>query len=812
MSRPPHATTADLPVEALDRTQAAGELARLADEIARHRAAYYQHDAPTLSDADYDALEQRNALIERRFPDLVRTDSPSGSVGAPASARFGKITHAVAMLSLDNAFTDADVADFIARANRFLGRPEETPLPCTAEPKIDGLSLSVRYEGGRLVRAATRGDGREGEDVTANVLTIASVPRTLAGTGWPEVLEVRGEVYLAHADFARLNAAQEAAGQPLYANPRNAAAGSLRQLDPSITARRPLSFLAYAWGELSAPLAGTQTGAVAALAAFGFQTNPDMVLCPDVPALLAHYRSLGDRRAGLGYDIDGVVYKVEDLALQARLGIVTRFPRWAIAHKFPPERAVTVLDAIDIQVGRTGALTPVARLRPVTVGGVVVSNATLHNEDFIAGRALDRATGAPVRGGRDLRIGDHVVVQRAGDVIPQLVDVLLDRRAPDSQPFVFPRTCPCPLATPAVRGNGEQEGEADGGDGGDVVRRCTGEFSCPYQRLRHLELFVSRKAFDIDGLGPRQLQDFFDRGLIREPADIFGLAGHRETILGLEGYGETSVANLLAAIEARRDVDLGRLIYALGVRHVGETTGGLLARHFGSWAAFRAAIAEAAASAPGPAWRELEGLHGLGPKALEVLLQRVAAGGLHVQPDLLSRTGDLLPAAGLADLPAPARRALAAAYPDWVDFEATVRAAAAQRPGDGWVALAAISGLGEVATGALVDFFSEPHNRASVDRLLAQIRPRDAERPSADTAVSGKTVVFTGALERMTRDEAKAQATRLGAKVAGSVSARTDLVVAGPGAGSKLARAGELGIRVLTEDEWLELAGGPASG
>lgn len=789
-----------IPVEALSRMDAERELARLAAEIAGHRAAYYQHDAPVVSDAEYDALERRNALIEQRFPDLVRDDSPSRQVGAAASTRFGKISHAVPMLSLDNAFTGEDVADFMARAARFLGLPEGSALPCTAEPKIDGLSLSVRYEGGRLVKAATRGDGREGEDVTANVLTIATVPKTLAGAGWPQVLEVRGEVYLSHADFARLNAAQEAAGQPLYANPRNAAAGSLRQIDPAITARRPLSFFAYAWGEVSAPFAARQSEAVARLAEWGFQTNPDMVLCPDTGALLAQYQSLGLRRAELGYDIDGVVYKVDDLALQARLGIVTRFPRWAIAHKFPPEQAVTILDAIDIQVGRTGALTPVARLRPVTVGGVVVSNATLHNEDFIAGRALDRATSSPIRGGKDLRPGDHVVVQRAGDVIPQIVDVLLDRRPADSAPFAFPHVCPCPLRTPAVRGDGSEEAE-------DVVRRCTGEFSCPFQRLRHLELFVSRKAFDIDGLGPKQLQEFFDLGLIREPADIFRLAEHRESLLGLDGYGETSVANLLAAIEARRDVDLARVIFGLGIRHVGETTGGLLARTFISWDGFRAAVADAAATAPGPAYRELEALPGLGPVALKALLDRVSGNGLHVQADLFARTADLIAVAGFGDVPAGARRALAEAYPDWSAFEAVVRAAAAQRPGDGWIALSSISGVGEVAAGALVDFFGEAHNAASVDRLLAAIRPRDAERPAQDSPVTGKTVVFTGSLEKMTRDEAKAQATRLGAKVAGSVSARTDLVVAGPGAGSKLAKASELGIRVLTEDEWLALVG-----
>jgi DNA ligase (NAD+) len=788
------------PVDALTRDEAAAELERLADEIARHRRAYYEHDAPEIPDAQYDALERRNLLIEQRFPDLVREDSPSQSVGAAAAGRFAKVRHAVPMLSLDNAFTDADVRDFLARANSFLGRQKDEPLACTAEPKIDGLSLSVRYENGVLTKAATRGDGREGEDVTANVLTIATIPHTLAGAGWPQVLEVRGEVYLSHADFARLNAVQDAAGLALYANPRNAAAGSLRQLDPAITATRPLSFFAYAWGEVSEPFATTQSGAVSALKDWGFATNADMVRAADADGLLAHYRALGQRRAELGYDIDGVVYKVDDLGLQARLGVATRYPRWAIAHKFPPEQAVTILDAIDIQVGRTGALTPVARLRPVTVGGVVVSNATLHNEDFIAGRALDRTGGGLVRGGKDLRPGDHVVVQRAGDVIPQIVDVLLDRRAPDSEPFAFPTVCPCPLATPAVRGGGSEEAE-------DVVRRCTGEFSCPFQRLRHLELFVSRKAFDIDGLGPKQLQEFFDLGLIREPADIFGLKDHRDAILALEGYGETSVNNLLAAVEARRDVDLARVIYGLGVRHVGETTGGLLARTFHTWEAFRDAVAEAAAGAPDAAYGRLEQLHGLGPSALAALLDRAGAGSFHVSGDPDAGTADLLPAAGIPELSAPARRALALAFPKWSQFEAAVHAAAAGRPKEGYLALAAISGLGPVAADALIAFFAEQHNARSVARLLAAIRPRPAEQGKSDTAVSGKTIVFTGSLERMTRDEAKAQATRLGAKVSGSVSAKTDIVVAGPGAGSKLAKASELGIQVLTEDEWLAIVG-----
>jgi DNA ligase (NAD+) len=787
------------PVDTLTKEQAALELERLAGEIAAHRAAYYQHDAPTISDAAYDALERRNLLIEQRFPALVRADSPSRSVGAQGAAKFGKISHAIAMLSLDNAFSDADVADFLGRARRFLGLPESAPLPCTAEPKIDGLSLNVRYEHGVLTKAATRGDGRVGEDVSANVLTLPSVPRVLAGSGWPDVLEVRGEVYLSHEAFSTLNQAQAAQGAPLYANPRNAAAGSLRQLDPAITAQRPLSFYAYTWGEVSAPFASTQMEAVQKLADWGFQINADMKLCEDVQALLAHYADLGTRRAELGYDIDGVVYKVNDLALQSRLGIVTRFPRWAIAHKFPPERAVTILDAIDIQVGRTGALTPVARLRPVTVGGVVVSNATLHNEDFIAGRALDRASGAPVRHGKDLRPGDHVVIQRAGDVIPQIVDVLLDQRAPESVPFAFPRVCPCPLKTPAIR-----DGE---GEDMDVVARCSGEFACPFQRLRHLELFVSRKAFDIDGLGPRQLQDFFELGLVKEPADIFDLKNHRDKLAALDGYGETSINNLLGAIEARRSIDLSRFIFALGARHVGETTGGVLARAFGSWEAFKQALDAAAQARPTAEFQTFARINGLGPKALAAMLDAVAKGSVHVEGDLFSQTAELLGVAGFGGLNARAKAALALRFPAWPDFLAAARLAAQGQPKDAYLSFAALEGLGPVATDALIDFFEEPHNADAVARLLAHITPRDADRPASESPVSGKTVVFTGSLERMTRDEAKAQAIRLGAKVAGSVSAKTDLVVAGPGAGSKLAKASELGVQVITEDDWLALIG-----
>jgi DNA ligase (NAD+) len=791
--------TQSVPVDTLSKEDAANELGRLAGLIAQHRAAYYDDDAPSISDAEFDALERRNLLIEQRFPALVRADSPSKSVGSSGAAKFGKITHAAPMLSLDNAFNDGDVVDFTARAARFLGLAEGTQIACTAEPKIDGLSLCVRYENGVLVNGATRGDGRVGEDVTANILTIGTIPQKLLGNGWPQILEVRGEVYLSHSAFSALNEAQSQNGLPLYANPRNAAAGSLRQLDPAITAERPLSFFAYAWGEVSAPFAATQYEAVQALKSWGFATNADMRLCATDVQLIAHYQDLGVRRADLGYDIDGVVYKINDLALQDRLGIVTRFPRWAIAHKFPPERATTVLEAIDIQVGRTGAMTPVARLRPVTVGGVVVSNATLHNEDFIAGRALDRATGLPVRGGKDVRVGDHVTIQRAGDVIPQIVEVLMDQRDPASAPFTFPRVCPCPLKTPVIR-----QGE---GDDADVVQRCSGEFACPFQRLGHLELFVSRKAFDIDGLGPKQLQDFFELGIVKEPADIFKLSRNAPLLRGRDGYGETSIANLLAAIEARRTIDLARFIFALGVRHVGETTGGVLARTYGSWSAFKAALDEAAAGRPGSIYQAWAEIDGLGPKALAALLDKVGNDEVHVEADLFGETASLLTVAGFVGLTAKSKEALANIYPSWHGFMDAATEAARQRPSQAYQAFCSHDGIGPVATDSLISFFGEPHNRDMVDGLLEYVVPRDAQRPKSDSPVAGLIVVFTGSLETMTRDEAKAQAARLGAKVAGSVSAKTDIVVAGPGAGSKLAKASELGVRVMTEEEWAILVG-----
>ncbi|MFN3522155.1 MAG: NAD-dependent DNA ligase LigA [Phenylobacterium sp.] len=701
----PKPTTAAKPVEALSESEAADELTELADAIAAHDIRYYQEEAPSVSDAEYDALKQRNAAIEARFPHLIRENSPSLRVGATRAEAFAPVEHGVPMLSLDNAFSDEEAVEFEARVKRFL-RVEE-PVAFTAEPKIDGLSASLRYEDGVLVRGATRGDGRVGEDVTANLKTLAEIPKRLKGEGWPQVIEIRGEVYLGHAEFAALNAAAEAAGQKTYANPRNAASGSLRQIDPKITAQRPLRFFAYAWGEVSSPFAGTQWEALAALRAWGFCVTPQAERVEGAEGLLAAYREMEALRPRLGFDIDGVVYKVDRLDWQQRLGFITRTPRWAIARKFPAQQARTILEAIDVQVGRTGAVTPVARLKPVTVGGVVVENATLHNADEIERK--------------DVRPGDTVIVQRAGDVIPQIVGVVLEERPPGTQPFEFPTVCPCELKTPLVR-----ETTASGAE--TVVRRCSGEFACPFQRIEHLRHFVSRRAYDIEGLGEKQLQAFFDRGWIREPADIFRLARDEAKLAELrqtEGYGETSVANLVAGIEARRAIPLDRFIFGLGVRHIGETTAMVLARGYGSADAFLEAMDKVADR---------------DPAAIEDL-------------DALDQIGS-----------------------------AVIEAAAA--------------------------YFAEDHNRRIVQNLREQLQILDAERPKTDTAVAGKTIVFTGSLERLTRDEAKAQAERLGAKVSGSVSKKTDLVVAGPGAGSKLKTATELGIQVLTEEEWLALVAG----
>jgi len=697
----------------LTEAQAKAELKRLAAEIAVHDKRYYQEDAPTVTDAEYDTLRQRNAAIEARFPDLVRADSPSKRVGAAPTGKFKKVRHALPMLSLDNAFAEQDVVDFVMRIRRFLKLSEDEKLAFSAEPKIDGLSMSLRYEGGELVTAATRGDGAEGEDVTANIRTLEDVPKKLKGRNVPDICEVRGEVYMTKHAFLALNERQKAAGDTIFANPRNSAAGSLRQKDPKITASRPLGFFAYAWGEMSAMPADTQSGMIKWFEACGFKTNPLTKLCRTTEELIAFHRKIEEERAELDYDIDGVVYKVDRIDWQERLGFVSRTPRWGIAHKFPAERAITILKDIEIQVGRTGALTPVGKLDPVGVGGVIVQNVTLHNEDYIKGIGGD---GEPLRDGRDIRIGDTVIVQRAGDVIPQVVDVVIDKRPKNAKPYHFPKKCPCYLHTDVVR-----EETATGEEGART--RCTGEFACPYQKVQHLMLFVSRRAFDIEGLGEKQIELFFEKEWVKEPADIFTLERkHRSELLELEGFGETSVRNLFSAIEARRSIALDRFIYALGIRQVGETTALALARGYGSWKAF----------------------HEAGLKVAKGDEETIA------EMDALDQIGDTV-----------------------------IRAVAA--------------------------YFGESHNRGIVERLTKEVKILDAEKPKKDTAIAGKTVVFTGALEKMTREEAKAQAERLGAKAAGSVSKKTDYVVAGPGAGSKLADAKKFGVTVLTEDEWLKL-------
>ncbi|MGA3341279.1 MAG: NAD-dependent DNA ligase LigA [Methylocella sp.] len=694
-----------VPIESLSATQARREHARLGEEIAAHDKRYYTEDAPIVSDAEYDALRLRYEALEAAFPELATPDSLTKKVGATPSEKFAKIRHRVPVLSLGNIFSEEEVAEFVARVRRFLGLSPDAPLAITAEPKIDGLSCSLRCESGKLVQAATRGDGYEGEDVTANVRTIGEIPHVLKGAA-PEILEVRGEVYMTHADFAALNERQKEAGKTLFANPRNAAAGSLRQLDSAITASRPLHFFAYAWGEVSALPASTQMGMIAAFKDFGFPVNPLMVLCHSAEELITHYRHIESLRARLGYDIDGVVYKVDSLALQNRLGFVSRAPRWAAAHKFPAEKATTVLRAIEINVGRTGALTPVARLDPVTVGGVVVSNATLHNEDEIARK--------------DIRVGDTVTVQRAGDVIPQILGPILDKRPEDSKPYVFPEICPV-CGSAAVREIDPRTGTAD------VVRRCTGGLVCTAQVVERLKHFASRNAFDIEGFGDKLIEQFFHDGLIKTPADIFTLEEReRGGLLKLterEGFGETSVRNLFNAIEARRTLPLNRFIFALGIRHVGETNARRLARHFETFEALRKTA-------------------------------QVATEGSEARAEINN-----------------------------------------------------IEGIGEVVAEAVADFFAEKHNEDVLDALLDHVTPVPMEAVASASPVAGKTVVFTGSLERMTRDEAKAMAERLGAKVAASVSKKTDLVIAGPGAGSKLAKAAELGIETISEEDWLKMTG-----
>jgi DNA ligase (NAD+) len=794
---------ADVATPDLTKVEAETELSRLTAEIARHDVLYHAQDTPEVPDAVYDALRQRLTAIEARFPDLVRADSPSKRVGSAPAAEFTTIRHRVPMLSLGNAFADEDVTEFDQRVRRFLGLPAGEVVHLCAEPKIDGLSISLTYHKGRLAMAATRGDGQQGENVTANVCTIKEIPHVLHGDGVPDLIEVRGEIYLGHKDFAALNAAQEAAGGKIFANPRNAAAGSLRQLDSTITASRPLRFFAYTWGEASSLPADTQHAVVAAFKRWGLPVNPLLRRCKTVAELIAVYREIEARRASLGYDIDGVVYKVDRLDWQERLGFVSRSPRWAIAHKFPAEKATTILREIEIQVGRTGSLTPVAKLEPVTVGGVVVSNATLHNEDEIARK--------------DIRIGDTVVVQRAGDVIPQVLGPVLEKRKPDAVAFVFPKLCPvCGAA--AVR-EGEADGEASGAETEaiDVIRRCTGGLVCPAQAKERLKHFVSRNAFDIEGLGGERIDLFYKQSRIRTPAEIFTLAkrdqASSEKLSEQKGFGQKSIDNLFAAIEARRQIALDRFLFALGIRHIGETTGRDLAKAFGTIEGVRAAIAAAAKDRPGPNYLRLMEVSGLGPKTAEALIQHWS-----VKDDTAS--GDLFGAepvtfqqavAGIKGVRSVAASALESAFGTVAEFLDTARKAAREMPGDGYRDLSGLQGIGTVATDALVDFFAEPRNSAVVEDLLAEVTVALFARPVATAStVTGKTVVFTGSLEKLSRNEAKAQAERLGAKVAGSVSKKTDYVVAGADAGSKLAKARELGLAVLTEDEWIALIAGAA--
>ena len=766
-------------VESLTKAEAETELARLAAAMARHDALYAEA-TPEISDADYDALRARNLAIETRFPALVREDSPSRRVGAPVSSQFAEVRHGVPMLSLDNAFDDGDVTDFVARIVRFLKLPPDEVIAFVAEPKIDGLSANLRYENGILVQGATRGDGRAGEDITANLKTIADIPHRLKGSGWPALIEVRGEVYAPNDAFAAFNAEAEAAGRRTYANPRNFSAGSLRQIDPAVTARRPLSFFAYAWGETSAPFAGTQAEALETFETWGFPVNPRSTRVEGADGLVGVYHGLETDRAQLGYDIDGVVYKVDRLDWQHRLGFVSRSPRWAIAHKFPAQQATTVLEGIDIQVGRTGSLTPVARLAPVTVGGVVVRNATLHNEDEIARK--------------DVRIGDTVVLQRAGDVIPQIVSVVADKRPADALPYVFPTHCPV-CGSEAVRPEGE------------VRRRCTSGLICAAQLVERLKHFVSRRAFDIEGLGEKQLTAFHERGWIHEPADIFRLARDAEKLDALraeDGYGETSVRNLVAGIDARRTIALERLLFGLGIRDIGDQTSLLLARHFGDWKSFHAAALEAASGIPSPEWTQLAEGHGVSARTLSVMASAV----LSPADPWPEAPLDQKLALAFPGVAAPARRALSGLTTDWASIAELARVAREEGPSMTLGEIAGIAGVGPVAARAVAEFFHEPHNREVVDALVAQLTTiEDAERPKADTPVAGKTVVFTGSLERFTRDEARARAESLGAKVSGSVSKKTDYLVAGPGAGSKLAEARKHGVAVLTEDEWLALIG-----
>lgn len=802
-------TSGAIAVENLTEDQARAELQRLAEEIAHHDALYHGKDAPEITDADYDALKRRNDAIEEQFPQLVRTDSPSQRVGAAPAGIFAQVVHARPMLSLDNTFSDEDVQDFVGSVYRFLGQIPDGSIAFTAEPKIDGLSMSLRYENRGLVTAATRGDGTTGENVTANIRTIREIPEELPADA-PDVVEVRGEVYMAKSDFMALNALMEEQGKQTYVNPRNTASGSLRQLDPKVTASRKLRFYAYAWGEMSEMPADTQSGMVAVFQRWGFPVNPLTRRLHSVEEIIGHYRDIGLQRADLDYDIDGVVYKVDRLDLQARLGFRSRSPRWATAHKFPAEQAFTTVEAIDIQVGRTGALTPVARLTPVTVGGVVVTNATLHNADYIEG--IGNAGQRIREEGHDIRIGDTVIVQRAGDVIPQVLDVVMEKRPEGAAKYAFPTQCPV-CGSHAAR----EEGES--------VWRCTGGLICSAQQIERLRHFVSRNAFDIDGLGDQNIEIFFEAGLLRAPADIFRLREHGDEVrkalfeyrekLQLERERKTGrqrkkvsseenrsfegVEKLFASIERSRRISLDRFLFGLGIRNIGEVTAKALAKKFLTAEALIAAIKQASTHRPNHAWHELTSVDGIGEVALETLLTAVSPSS---PAAMGSSANDWLV---LVKLKGNQRKNLISRFGDAQRVREKVFEAANGAPGAAYLELVKLSDVGEVATDSLIEFFLEDHNRHAVSDLLEYLQIFMEVSDASGSELANKTIVFTGNLERMSRSEAKATAERLGARVSGSVSAKTDLVVAGPGAGSKLMDAKKHGVKILSEDEWFAL-------
>jgi DNA ligase (NAD+) len=801
------------PIDLLTKKQATAEHARLTAELKSHSDAYYVRDAPKISDAEYDALKERYKLIEARFPELLTLFSESFQVGAAPARGFKKVRHAIAMPSLDNAFAEQDVVAFVAGIRKFLMLDDDDPIAFSAEPKIDGLSMSLRYENGELITAATRGDGTEGEDVTANIRTIKEVPQQLKGKHVPKICEVRGEVYMTKADFLNLNERQKAADEPTFANPRNSAAGSLRQKDPEVTRSRPLGFFAYAWGEMSEMPADAQSGMIEWVERIGFATNPLTKICHSVDELLAFHRKIEQQRAELDYDIDGVVYKVDRLDWQERLGSISRRPRWAIAHKFQAERAITVIIDIEIQVGRTGALTPVAKLEPVGVGGVVVSNVTLHNEDYIKG--IDGA-GKELREGRDIRIGDTVTIQRAGDVIPQVVDVVIDKRPKDARRYPFPQKCPV-CGSHAVR----EEGQA--------VRRCTGGLICAAQAVERIRHFVSRNAFDIEGFGEQYAELLFEEGLVKNPADIFKLhsraddlkkvlfkkreaqAKAREVKTGKKRKNSRpeaerafkEIENLFSAIDSRREISLERFIYALGILHVGEATAKALAKHFDDVHSLLKGIAEAAKGQPGSDWIELSSLDYIGAVTRDGLLDAA-------RPDVRRRSSfDFSTKNPIANLRLDKRQksSLLKHFRSGDAVRSAAQKAWSQKPTDAYKQMADDSEIGTVATNSLIQFFLEDHNMGPVKALIGETKIKRPETITNDSPVSAKTIVFTGTLERMTRDEAKAIAERLGAKVGSAVSAKTDLLVAGPKAGSKLKDAQKHGVKVISEEEWLKLIG-----